>query len=268
VVRLVLGLPLLALLVAFPVRAAPWQLDNSEVRSITASNGASYSLMVAWPEGECPPRGWPVLWVLDGEDNFAIAVLTAERLAEAGTRTGIGAGVVVGVDSGPLAQRVFDYTPATPQQVVAPGMPAAGLKTGGADTFLDVLENELRPLVVGRCEVDPERQTLAGHSFGGLLALHALASDRSFSAYAAVSPSLWLGNGPLVAEEGGDGRLLLASGTDEPNLAKGETPQALARRRRGAGRKVEYLSLGGHGHGTTMLAAMGAVIEIAFGRGQ
>lgn len=265
--RRFLGLASATLLAAAsPAGAEPWQLERSDVQTVAASNGTTYRLMIAWPDGECPARGWPFLWMLDGEDNFTIAALTARRLAKAGERTGVEPGVVVGVDSGTLGRRVFDYTPAVSGYAIAPGMPAAGLKTGGADAFLDILENELRPLLAGRCPVDHERQTLAGHSFGGLLALHALSSGRSFSAYAAISPSLWFGDGAVASRAGGDERLLLASRTAEPRMGKGGTAMARAERWCRAGRDVEYLSLEGHGHGTTMLAAMGAIVEIAFGR--
>ncbi len=249
--------------------AEPWQLARSDVETVEAENGATYRLLVAWPEGEPPAQGWPVLWVLDGEDNFAIAAMTARRLAAAGSRSGIEPGLVVGVDSGSLAQRVLDYTPPMEGYTIPQAMPAHGLTVGGADAFLDLLDDRLRPQVASRWPVDPERQTLAGHSFGGLVALYALTTDRSFSGYVAVSPSLWYGDGQpaqWVVPDDSEAELLLLNGTEERRFAGGGTARELAERWQTAGRAVHYRSLAGHGHGTTMLAAMGAVIEAAFER--
>jgi len=266
-VRSLVGLALAATLAAAaPVAAEPWTLENSHAETIEASNGRPYRVLVAWPEGEPPASGWPVLWLLDGEDNFAPAALTARRLAGAGARTGIEPGLVVGIESEALAQRVYDYTPETPGYAIPEGLPAHGLQTGGGDTFLDALENELRPLVASRWSIDPERQTLAGHSFGGLLAIHALDTRRSFSAYAAISPSLWFGDGEWTAGGDPDARLFLARGTEERAFAPADAVQSLAERRHAARLPVEYSALEGHGHGTTMLAAMAAVIKTAFGR--
>ena len=256
----------LALAVAAPAAAEPWTLGNSHAETVEASNSKPYRLLVAWPEGEPPASGWPVLWLLDGEDNFAIAAVTARRLAGAGARTGIEPGLIVGVESKTLAQRVYDYTPQVPGYAIPEGLPAHGLRTGGGDAFLDALENELRPLIASRWSIDPERQTLAGHSFGGLLAIHALGTHRSFSAYAAISPSLWFGVGEWTAEGDPDAPLLLARGTEERAFAPADAVQSLAERRRAAKWPVEYAALDGHDHGTTMLAAMAAVIKAAFGR--
>jgi len=269
VVRALLGLAVAASLAGAPASAEPWQLERSDVQTVQVDHGAAYRLLVAWPEGEPPAKGWPVLWVLDGEDNFAIAAMTARRLAAAGARSGIEPGLVVGVDSGSLVQRVLDYTPAVEGYSIPQGMPAHGLALGGADAFLDLLEGPLRSRVTDRWPVDPQRQTLLGHSFGGLLSLHALNSGRSFSGYVAASPSLWYGDGKAAewftsARPGA--HLLLVAGTAERNLGASVKTQALAERLQALGGAVHHLTLEGLGHGSTMLAAIGPAIEAAFGR--
>jgi predicted alpha/beta superfamily hydrolase len=45
--------------------------------------------MARWPAAS---GGWPVLWLLDGEDNFAIAAMTARRLTKAGRARGCNRG--------------------------------------------------------------------------------------------------------------------------------------------------------------------------------
>lgn len=179
--------------------------------------------------------------------------------------------MIVGIDSGPLGRRVLDYTPVSPGWTIPPGAPASGLATGGADAFLLLLERTVKPLVAARWSINPRRQTLAGHSFGGLLALHALFTRPDTAMrYAAVSPSMWFG-GDLLAREERTARLsgsqaLIAVGIDErgPDGGSGAAAEALARRISAAGAPTRFLSLTGQEHGTTMLAAMGPILKLAF----
>ena len=247
----------------------PYTLPDSLSREVVSDTGEHYQVMIAWPEGEPPAAGWPVLYMLDGEDNFAIAALTARRLGRAGGRSGVEPGIVVGIAAGPLPRRVRDYTPATPGWAIPAGQPAHGLATGGAEAFLDLLERRVMPLVHdGRLRVDRTRETLAGHSFGGLLALHAaLTRPALFDRVAAVSPSLWFGNG-LIAREATSApattRILIAEGEGPPDTRG--SPAALVARL--GERRARFLPLPGQSHGTTMLAAMAPTIAFAFGREQ
>jgi len=257
------------------VQAGAWQLERSDVLTVTASDGHAYRVMAAWPEGEPPAAGWPVLWVLDGEDNFALVAMTARRLARAGARSDVMDGIVIGIDSGPLARRVLDYTPATPGQAIPPGAPAHGLATGGADAFLAFLDARVRPAIAARWRIDPARQILLGHSFGGLLALHALFSGKWQGNVIAISPSLWFGDGLLEREErvfapGPGKRLVLIATGDErgPDSRSGAAAEMLTARLRQRGLDARYRTLPGFMHGTTMLAAMGDAVIAAFGRGR
>ncbi len=268
-----LGLFTALALLAAPLRAEPWALPRSDVVTATAPDGHAYRVLIAWPEGEPPKAGWPVLWLLDGEDNFAIAAMTARRLARAHTRTGIEPGVIVAIDSGPLARRVEDYTPPREGYSIPPGKPAHGLPTGGAERFLDFLDTHLRPLVAQRVPLDPTHETLAGHSFGGLLALYAAHEERTFHAYAAVSPSLWYGDGKLALGPSATPPekphvLLVASSPDRGDAGSDGAAgaQTLVEAWRAQGHDARYLALPGYDHGATMLAAMNAIIETAFGQ--
>lgn len=255
--------------------SAPYSIQRSATFPLSSADGEQYEIMVAWPEGAPPPGGWPALYILDGEDNFAIATLTARRLARAGTRSGIGEGIVIGIAAGPLARRVRDYTPPVPGYRIPAGKPAAGLETGGADAFLDFLTREVMPAVNKRRPVDESRETLMGHSFGGLLAMHArMTRPGTFDAVVAVSPSLWFGDGALLKKAPSAGAmtqadLLIAEG-DEP--ATGVAVQdadfeAVVDTLRAADPKtaISYLHLPGQTHGTTMLPALSPAIRLAFG---
>lgn len=254
-----------------PVAVTPWQLERSDVMRITAPDGQVYRLLVAWPEGAPPAGGWPVLWVLDGEDNFPVAASIARRMARGGPRTGIAPGLVVAIDSGVLARRVLDYTPAVAGYTIPSGAPASGLPTGGADAFLAFIENQARPRIAARWKIDASRQTLMGHSFGGLLALHALAKGAPFTRYVAVSPSFWFGNGvisqELAAMAPARGITLLAATGDlenGPASGQGERERVMALLA-ARGVDAQFRILPGQSHGTTMMAMMQDGIAMAFG---
>ncbi|WP_395333221.1 alpha/beta hydrolase-fold protein [Novosphingobium sp. BL-8H] len=269
-----LGLePLLALLSAGPLGTAEWTLPHSDVQIVPAPDGHLYRLLVSWPVGEPPAQGWPVLWLLDGEDNFAIATMTARRFAD--VHPEIGKGVIVAIESGHRDRRVEDYTPPSPGYAIPNGFPACGLPTGGAERFLDLIDEVFRPLVEGRWHLDPARQTLAGHGFGGLLALHAMFTGRPYSTVVAVSPSLWYGGGSLAAgERRADpclkARLLVVNGMQGNDFDDhgGAAAEALVTRWQRRGAEAEHLSLDGKSHGSTMLAAMGATVTTAFSAGR
>jgi len=66
----------------------------------------------------------------------------------------------------------------------------AGL--GGADAFLEFIDEEVRPLVRKQfADVSIGKEAIFGHSFGGLCVLHALFSRHEFDAYFAASLSIW-----------------------------------------------------------------------------
>lgn len=253
---------------------APYTVPRSATFQLTSTSGEHYDVMVAWPAGAPPAQGWPILYILDGEDNFAIAALTARRFARAGARSGVQEGIVVGIAAGPLARRVRDFTPQIPGYRIPAGKPAAGLDTGGADAFLDFLTGEVMPAVGKRWPVDRRRETLVGHSFGGLLAMHAyLTRPGKFDSVVAVSPSLWFGEGAVLNEitaagTGPSRNLLIAEG-DEPAIG-GAPPEAdfnaIVRKLQAAdpAASISYLHLPMQTHGTTMLAALAPAIRLAF----
>ncbi|CAM5495751.1 hypothetical protein MAUB1S_08298 [Mycolicibacterium aubagnense] len=170
---------------------------------------------VSVPDGPPPAQGYPVVYLIDGNTTFDLArqVLAGEPDMQA---------VLVGIgypsDSREeiVRLRFFDLTPPTPAELIPPGMNAP--RTGGADAFLEFLQATVKPEVERRVAVDPTRQTLFGHSLGGLFALHVLFSrPDAFQTYIAADPSIWW-NGRSILEElerflrdpsSGEGRRLL-----------------------------------------------------------
>jgi predicted alpha/beta superfamily hydrolase len=136
----------------------------------------------------------------------------------------------------------------------------------------------MRPSVAAVAPIDLQRQTLWGHSYGGLAVLHALFTrPAEFSDYAAASPSLWWRNGVIVGEAQGlqqrlgdhRPRLLLMRGGDEPSSPRasmkndGERPaQALiADLADVQGLQVRFERFDGLGHGPMLPASLKKVID-------
>lgn len=150
------------------------------------------------PPGAVPADGWPVLYLLDGNAVTATAIDIERVQAPYPDATGIGTRfVVVGIGypgDAPYdgSRRSWDYTP-PPGRSYAPskrGGPA--IRTGGADEFLRFVLDDLRPAIARRCTVDPSRQAVFGHSFGGLFVLYALSrAPTAFSHWIAASPSIY-----------------------------------------------------------------------------
>lgn len=148
-----------------------------------------------------------MVYLLDGNALFPVAATLARIAAGAGRSLGIDAAppVVVGIGHPHAAllddrARGEDYTPPAPD--LSDTGDRKSVVQGGADRFLDFVEGELKPLIEGRHRIDRGRQALVGHSYGGLLALHALFTrPESFQVYVAGSPSIWWNGGHILREK-------------------------------------------------------------------
>jgi hypothetical protein len=127
---------------------------------------------------------FPVVYLTDAEAQFVHTAVTAEFLARNGRMPEV---IVVGITT---TDRTRDLTP-TRAAMPRPGGPPRELPTaGGADRFLEFLERELIPKIESTYRTVPYR-VFAGHSFGGLFAMHAwTARPNLFHAVVAVSPTL------------------------------------------------------------------------------
>ena len=182
------------------------QTDSWEISS---DAGEVYRIFVSFPAAEAPPEGFPVLYVLDGNAEFA-GFAEARRVQE---DSDVGKGIVVGVgypgDMVYDARRLYDYTPPIPNPAPPEMQRFANLRSGGHDKFLEFLTGKLRTEIARRYKTNPNRQSLFGHSLGGLFALHALYTrPDAFNAIIAASPSLtWLNHGVLRDERDFTARL-------------------------------------------------------------
>ncbi|MFD1886890.1 alpha/beta hydrolase [Paenibacillus wenxiniae] len=188
-------------------------ISSTEVRlrgtmqlDLTSAEGRLYRILVSLPDAPPPPEGYPIIYMLDGHYLFA-TMLEAERSQSRRTeKTGATASIIVGIgypsELPNSPERHFDYTlPVPPQQLPASRDGQPWPAHGGADLFLQFIEQVLKPEIECRLPVNQAHQTLLGHSFGGLFTLHALfSSPQSFRNYVAASPSLHWAQ-PLIADE-------------------------------------------------------------------
>lgn len=246
------------------------------------------------PEQTPPANGFPVLYMLDGNAalmNFDEALLADLARSRPHVLAFIGYDNDLRIDS---AARTRDYTP----RLTAPddtGRQSHNL-SGGADAFLDLIERRIRPAVAARVPLDPNQQTLWGHSFGGVFVMHALFTRTgAFQTYAAGSPSMWWHNGHIERESmrfaahnaGNPARVLIHLGGEERRgLAGNRSPEHLsvrdgrppasgapshptvalaARLGEVPGVKVEYREFEGLGHGPMFRASLMATLHAIAG---
>lgn len=250
-------------LMAGPVPAQtagpPWPAQVSvpsthRAQFTSAVDGESYTLSIHVPLTPPPASGYPVIYVLDGEFLFGLAsdisldignpdltpvvvaighgllenmdVVARYAKRKPGDTSPIGLADIGGALNTlrfhdltlPVAanHRAPDWTGLTPDNV------------GGVDTFLKVIETEIKPKVAAAVPVNPANQAIFGHSIAGLAVLRALFTEpTAFRTFIAASPSIWWDADSVLTDErrfaeavqGGHAspRVLITVGADEPN---------------------------------------------------
>lgn len=177
---------------AAPAAPAAYVMPSTQVWDLASDSGETYRIFVSAPTGGEPPRGgYPVLYVLDGNAYFG-SFAQARWVQE---YQPVGQSIVVGVgypgDKAWDVRRMNDYT----AQLRDPPPPEtrafAHHRSGARKEFLDFLTGRLRTEIAQRFAIHPERQSLFGHSFGGLFALYALYErPQAFQSIVAASPSM------------------------------------------------------------------------------
>lgn len=129
--------------------------------------------------------GYPVLILLDGEQNIEHSVASARMLAN---WRGIPEVIIVAIKS---KRRVKDFTPSQDLSY--------SKDSGGASLFAKFIEKELMQFVDNTYRTHPYR-ILEGHSFGGTFALSQLLKNNPyFNAYIVIGPALWWNSRELIS---------------------------------------------------------------------
>ncbi len=167
----------------------------------------SYRILLYHPAKAPPAEGWPVLYLTDGNACFATAVdaLKIQSAYPNGTNVCDGVIVAIGYPSDqpydPL-RRSWDLSP-PPGRVYPPFFPdTPDVRTGGGERFLALIEDQLKPWIEKQVSIDRSRQTLFGHSFGGLFTLYALFSKPdAFNRWVAASPAIFWEDAAILTAE-------------------------------------------------------------------
>ncbi|MCB0550609.1 MAG: hypothetical protein KDD19_23770 [Phaeodactylibacter sp.] len=138
------------------------------------------SLPDSYNDKESSYRSYPVLFVLDGNSHFkAVSGMVNYMSSDLYRSWKIPEMIVVGIQN---VDRRRDYTP---DKIIT----VRENNSGGGESFLSFLEDELIPELDQMYRTDPYR-ILFGHSLGGLLATHAYLKEKTiFNAFIAVDPS-------------------------------------------------------------------------------
>ena len=190
--------------------ARPWAMPGVFYLDLPAAPlpgsmvARQHRIMAYLPAGDAPVGGFPVIYVLDGNLMFPLVAQLLHNRGARGPELWGDSAIVVGLGHAlppgspevhDRAARTYDYTP--PYHSLGPT--SQGLAQGGADAFLDFIATQVQPLVAGQLPADMGRQTLVGHSFGGLCVLHTLFTRPTmFQRYVAGSPSLWWEDGRIL----------------------------------------------------------------------
>lgn len=260
-------------------------IPGAEQWTVTSNNGAKYRIMVCKPDMPAPATGFPVIYMLDANAAFGSMAETV-RLRTRGPHM-LEPAVVVGIGyetDQPFEtnRRFYDYTVYAdkdefPERKDGFEWPA----TGGADLFLAFIEEELKPLIEQEILIDRSRQTLFGHSLGGLFVLYTLFTKRpTFQVYAAGSPSIWWKNKFLfpLAERFAEAEqespveslqtsLLIGVGSQEQDMVV-NAKQMYERLSTSnvPGLQVDYRCFDEENHLSVILPYMGRVVRFALAR--
>jgi predicted alpha/beta superfamily hydrolase len=123
---------------------------------------------------------YPVIYLLDGDKNFAAMSGIVQYLSEAWSNTVCPKMIIVAILTN--ANRGRDLTPTNvPEDKMS----------GGGEKFTEFMESELFPHIDSTYATAPCR-ILIGHSLGGLMVINTLIHHpQMFNGYIAVDPSMW-----------------------------------------------------------------------------
>ncbi len=177
----------------------PFQRAGASQIDVTSRKGRNYRIFVSVPSVPAPAGGFPVVYLLDGNASFAIAMDTVALQMRRSGPVGLAPGIVVGI--GYPRETPFDMERRTFDYLAPGGNPGPVYKVGGAAQFAEFIETELKPLLQSSFPIDRTRQALLGHSFGGLFVLWSLFTQpEAFQAHIAASPSIWWNELAILAE--------------------------------------------------------------------
>jgi len=139
-------------------------------------------------------KTYPVVYVLDGSAHFPAVVSMISHLSSNRLCPEM---IVVGIIN---TNRTRDLTPTQGDASHPFVNPDMAKISGGGDNFLQFIQEELMPQIKEKYPTN-SFEMLIGHSFGGLLAMHAFQHHpQLFDAYVSIDPSMWWNKQQLLKE--------------------------------------------------------------------
>ena len=209
------------------VASSTWPSEVSiplthRVKFTSEINGKTYVLRVQVPSFAPPPQqGYPVIYVLDGDQYFGAATDINLSMPQHAVVVGIGYDLInepasvakiIGrkVDepigaaeigrAGSIVRNDDLTLPIAPENRKPDWQELE--RIGGMDAFLKVIESEIKPRVAAMAPVDAANATLFGHSAGGTTVLHALFTEpKAFRTFVSASPAIWWNAKAVLADE-------------------------------------------------------------------
>ncbi|HWE44829.1 MAG TPA: alpha/beta hydrolase-fold protein [Caulobacteraceae bacterium] len=202
--------------------------DTKRIPFVSKVNGHGYSIDVYLPATPPPADGYPVVYVFDGDAYFPSVVavsqadLTSPAIvvgigyprdpawAEAALKTHPNVGGLLAAtppfERAVSLEREYDMSlpgdADTIKSMALAGATMTAADFGGLDNYLKVIETDIKPRIYALAPVDKDRQTLFGHSLGGLAVVEALFTEpNAFHTFVAASPSIWWSNRAVLKSE-------------------------------------------------------------------
>jgi len=194
-----------------PATSREMAINAMQVDFRSAIRNRDYRLLISLPASPAPAGGYPVVYLIDGNLHFGIAVDTMRIQAcwpDVRDAVIVGIGYPTDRVAEALALRMDDLTTPLGEAMARNAwferMPPPPNGFGRMDDYLRMLDEEVKPLVEGIVRIDPADQTLMGHSLGGLTTLHALfRRTSSFQHFVAIAPSIWWNDREVLQHETG-----------------------------------------------------------------
>jgi len=196
-------------------------LQATEVKYITSILvDQEFQVSIALPQSyaneNAADKKYPTIYLLDGNFYFGTITEICRVMPFCGSMpevivVGIGYPIDESVDQMDAAfkqiwgARGRDLTPVADEeweQEQIEGMGVEYIASGGANSFLQFVKEELIPFIDTDYRTDSSHRILAGHSFGALFVLYALFHESNlFHGHVASSPSLWFGDKAIFTTE-------------------------------------------------------------------
>ncbi|MDX4028646.1 alpha/beta hydrolase [Aliarcobacter skirrowii] len=170
---------------------------NQEFEIESKFHKQNYLIQIYKPKGKIPKNGYEVVYILDGNATFPYSSIMAQ-IIDNNTRFNKVPPLIVAIgyiskEPFDVEARSFDYTPPYNGELKFPkNRGNSQFVQGGADKFYSFIQKQLKPIIEKNYHINKQKQTLFGHSFGGLFTIYVfLNHSEDFQNFIAASPSIW-----------------------------------------------------------------------------